>query len=296
MQHSHQHSDSHDLGIVFVLNVGFTLLEIVGGLIVNSVAILSDAVHDLGDSLALGLAWFLQRFSHKERDIRYSYGYRRYSLLGALISALILTLGSLLILSEAIPRLFDPQSFDASGMIGLAVIGVIVNFIAAYRLRGTTSPNAQTVGWHLLEDVLGWIGVLVVGIISLFANVPILDPLLSIAITLYILGNVMMRLWKSTEIFLQAVPDDVDLQSTKDYLRGLDDVNSIHHTHIWSLDGENNVFSTHLVVDDDTRSDEIITLRKTVKEYINEMNVEHATIAVEYEREHCALRNENPKS
>lgn len=292
MAHDHAHEAHGDLRTAFLLNLSFTLLEVVGGVLTNSVAIVSDALHDLGDSISLGLAWYLQRVSARSSDVRYSYGYRRFSLLGALINAIILIAGSLFVLSEAIPRLTDPQPFEAAGMIVFALFGVGVNGFAAYRLRGSGSANVQVVGLHLLEDVLGWIAVLIVGLVSLFADLPILDPILSILITGYMLVKVVGRLRHSVRVFLQAVPEGVDMAAIEQRLLAIPGVKSTHHTHIWSLDGEHHVFTTHLVVDDAASKEEVMRIRQDSQQAIHDLHVEHFTIAVEYESEECAMRNE----
>jgi cobalt-zinc-cadmium efflux system protein len=292
LAHDHAHEAHGDLRTAFLLNLSFTLLEVVGGVLTNSVAIVSDALHDLGDSISLGLAWYLQRVSARSSDVRYSYGYRRFSLLGALINAIILIAGSLFVLSEAIPRLTDPQPFEAAGMIVFALFGVGVNGFAAYRLRGSGSANVQVVGLHLLEDVLGWIAVLIVGMVSLFADLPILDPILSILITGYMLVKVVGRLRHSVRVFLQAVPEGVDMGAIEQRLLAIPGVKSTHHTHIWSLDGEHHVFTTHLVVDDAASKEEVMRIRQDSQQAIHDLHVEHFTIAVEYESEECAMRNE----
>ncbi|MBZ0294109.1 MAG: cation diffusion facilitator family transporter [Anaerolineae bacterium] len=290
---SHQHNHNPDnIRLAFFLNLGFTILEIIGGLLINSVAILSDSVHDLGDSFSLGLAWFLENYANRGSDQRYSYGYRRFSLLGALINALVLIVGSLLVLSQTIPRLIDPEPFNAPGMIVFAVIGVAVNGFAALRLRRNQSANAQVVGWHLLEDVLGWAAVLVVGIVAVFVDLPILDPILSILITVYVLVNVLRRLYDSARLFLQAVPQEVDLGELRQRLLGIEGVESIHHLHLWSLDGEHNVFTTHLVVPDETSYADMLRIRKTIRAITQDLNLEHVTVEVERTSEDCAMRHE----
>lgn len=288
--HTNDHADSNDLRLAFALNLGFTILEIIGGALINSIAIMSDALHDLGDSLSLGLAWYLQHLSKKESDNRYSYGYRRFSLLGAFINSVVLLAGSLYILTEAIPRLLDPESFDAPGMIAFASLGIVVNGLAVLRLRNTQSSNAQVVGLHLLEDVLGWVAVLIVGIVSLFVDVPILDPILSLMITTFVLFNVLSRLRQSVRLFLQAIPESIDLSGIEQTLRQIDGVRSTHHTHIWSLDGEHNVFTTHLVVADDTKPAAIMRIRTQANEAITDLHMEHITVAIEYESENCAMQ------
>jgi len=189
--HNHHHHTTENIKVAFFLNLSFTVIELVGGLLTNSMAILSDALHDLGDSVSLGLAWYFQRIAQKKSDLSYSYGYKRFSLLGAFINSLILSVGSIFILVEAIPRLFDPKQPDASGMIILAIIGVIVNGFAVLRLKKGKSINEKVVSLHLLEDVLGWLAVLIGSIVMYFFNLPVIDSLLSIGIAIFILLNVL---------------------------------------------------------------------------------------------------------
>lgn len=288
MSHSHHHDDVGDLRLAFFLNVGFAILEVFGGLLINSIAILSDALHDLGDSISLGLAWFLSGYSRKASDRRYSYGYRRFSLLGALINSIILIGGSLFVLSEAIPRLQQPEAFDAPGMILFAIVGVVANGIAVLRLRGSQQLNTQVIGWHLIEDVLGWFVVLIVGVVSLFVDAPILDPILSILITLYILAHALDNLRKSLALFLQAAPQGIDLAEIEGRLRDIDGVQSTHHTHVWSLDGEHNVLTTHLVVREDAGKDDLIRIKRSVREAVEDLSLEHLTIELEYSDEDCS--------
>jgi cobalt-zinc-cadmium efflux system protein len=288
MKHIHHHT-SRNLRIAFFLNLVFTLAEIVGGFYTNSIAILSDAVHDLGDSISLGMAWYLENLSQREGDLRFTYGYRRFSLLGALLTTSILLVGSILILLEAIPRLIAPQATDAQGMIYFAIAGIVINGIAVLRLRNDETMNARTVAWHLIEDVLGWVAVLIVSIILLFRPIYILDALLSIGITLYILWNVLGNLRKTLSLFLQGVPDSVDISEIDKRLRSLSDVQSTHHTHIWSLDGQHHVLTTHVVVDKDLSKDSILCLRRELQGLLSSLDFSHSTVEIEFGESDCGM-------
>jgi len=160
----HIHRRLHEEGNIskaFFLNLSFTVVEIIGGLFTNSLAILSDALHDFGDSISLGLAWYFQRLSKKDRDQNFSYGYGRFSLLGALVNSVILTVGSVFILYKAIPGVLAPEEADSLGMIWLALLGVVVNTLAVATLKKGQSLNEKVVRLHLLEDVFGWVAVLI---------------------------------------------------------------------------------------------------------------------------------------
>ncbi|MDX9859091.1 MAG: cation diffusion facilitator family transporter [candidate division Zixibacteria bacterium] len=287
--HDHSHAAAGSIRVAFFLNLAFTIVELFGGLWTNSVAILSGAVHDLGDSLSLGTAWYLEHLSRREGDRRFSYGYRRFSVLGALINTIVLLVGSLYILSQAVPRLMAPEHTNAEGMIGFAVVGVLVNGLAVYRLRGHSSLNVSVVAWHLLEDVLGWVAVLVVGITLKFSDLHILDPILSILITLYILFNVVRKLKSALSVFLQAVPEGVEIAALESAIKRLDGVCSVHHTHVWSLDGEHHVLSTHVVVDQAASKDDGARIKEAIRGITAQYKLEHTTVEIEYEGDGCSM-------
>jgi len=259
----------------------------ISGVPFNSMAILSDALHDLGDSFSLGLAWWMQEFSEKESNELYSYGYRRYSLLSALINALILVAGSVIIIYNAIPRIFNPEQTNAQGMIGIAILGIIVNGVAVVKSRGGKALNEQVISWHLLEDVFGWIAVFVVGMVMYFKEWYVLDPLISMVITLFILYNILKKLRDTVLVFLQAVPKEIDLEKIINNFLAIDQVVDTHHTHIWSLDSEYHVLTTHLVVDKSTTLEEYLNIKSKVRDSCKQFNIEHLTIQIDYEDESC---------
>lgn len=287
--HDHSHHTTSNIRLAFFLNLLFTILEIFGGIWTNSLAILSDAIHDLGDSLSLGLAWYLERYAEKGEDRKFSYGYRRFSLLGALVNAVILIVGSIFIISRAIPRLLEPEHSDAKGMIVFAIIGILVNGLAVFRLRTSESMNARVVAWHLLEDVLGWIAVLIVGIALLFTDNHLLDPILSILIAIYVLYNVIRSLRETIGLFLQSVPRSIEIEEILGKVNAIEDVCSTHHTHIWSLDGEHHVLTTHVVVEDSISKVDVRRLKDAIKRVLEEYEFSHVTLEIEYGEGDCAM-------
>ncbi|GJL66318.1 MAG: cobalt transporter [Nitrospirales bacterium] len=286
--HAH-HSDqsSQRIGWAFVLNVGFTIIEFVGGLLTNSTAILADAVHDLGDSLSIGTAWVLSLLSKKKADNSFTYGYKRLSLIGALINGIVLIAGSAWVLLQAIPRLFDPVMPAAEGMLALAVLGVVVNGFAAYKLSAGTTLNEKVLNWHLLEDVLGWAAVLIVSIVLLIVEVPILDPLLAVGFTLFILFNVARNTWYAVKLFVQAVPERGLIEKVRKELLTISQVDSIHHEHAWSLDGESTVYTAHLEMSSPMSSQEQLWIKNQVAEKLQEFEFSHTTIELEFPQEDC---------
>ena len=287
-EHHHHHS-SDNIKVAFFLNFSFTILEIIGGLYVNSIAIISDAIHDLGDTISLGTSWYLEEKSHKKSNKKFSFGYKRFSLLGALINSVILIIGSLYVINEAVGRILEPEHTDAMGMIFFAVIGVLVNGYAAWKLSGGKTMNQKVASWHLVEDVLGWVAVLVVAIILNFKDIHYLDPALSLLITAYILWNVIIRLKQTLFIFLQGVPEELDINEIESKILSIDFVNSIHHMHIWSLEGEHNVFTAHIKIDDNSNLNNFKKVKSDVKDILKEYKFEHYTVEVEFNDENCDL-------
>jgi cobalt-zinc-cadmium efflux system protein len=290
MGHDHSHHNAAgNIKLAFFLNLGFTILEIIGGIYTNSIAIVSDAVHDLGDTLSLGSSWYLQRKSEKEPNNKYSYGYRRFSLLGALINSVVLIAGSSYVVYQAIKRIQSPEPSDATGMIIFALIGVAVNGYAAYKLSHGNSMNEKVMSWHMIEDVLGWAAILIAAIILYFYDNLYIDPILSLLITAYILFNVFKRFKETVYLFLQGVPADIDLESIKKNIVALDHISSIHHTHIWSQDGEHHVFSAHLRVQNITALDQLVQIKNQVKEQLKDYDFEHVTIELDLEEADCSV-------
>lgn len=292
MAHNHNHQHNHteeNIKIAFFLNAGFALAELIGGYYVNSVAIIADALHDFGDSLALAFSWRMETLAKKESDKRFSYGYRRFSLLSAVVSAIVLMTGSIFVFYEAIRRLTNPQSSDARGMMVFALFGIAVNGFAALRTSQGKNLNSKIISWHLLEDVLGWAAVLVVSIVLLFTDLYFLDPLLSILITIIVLYNVIKNFRKTLSVLLQGVPETVDLSTLENEIQKMNMVNGIHHTHVWSLDGEENVLTTHIVLGLNAKRDQIRNIKNKVRELAKQNGLSHTTIEFEYLEDDCSM-------
>jgi cobalt-zinc-cadmium efflux system protein len=288
-EHLHTHKEISNIRLVFFLNLLFALAEIIGGMWTNSVAILADALHDLGDSITLGLSWQLERIAQRKGDLRYSYGYRRYSLLGAVVSAIVLVVGSVFMVLETVPRLIHPEPSDARGMLLFALAGILVNGIAVLRLREGKTMHARVITWHLLEDVLGWLAVLIVSLVLLSADIQILDPILSLLIIAYVLFNVFRNLRKTLALFLQAVPDEVEIKQIEQELLQTPKVKGIHHTHIWSLDGERHVLTTHIVLKENAKKEDIRIIKSVIRDLTRQCGLEHTTVEFEYLEGDCSM-------
>jgi cobalt-zinc-cadmium efflux system protein len=295
--HSHHHLPEMDdesprnIVVAFWLNTFFAVLEIVGGIYTNSVAILSDAVHDLGDSLALGLAYYFHKKSRQKRDTTFSYGYKRFSLLGAFINSLILIVSSVFIIQESLLRIGHPEQPDAKGMIALALFGIVINAAALLRLRKGHSLNEKVVSLHFLEDVLGWVAVLLGSIVMNFADIPVIDPILSLLISAYILWNVFKNMRATFKIVLQGIPENIDQEQVRKKVLAIKGVRNIHDVHFWTMDGQYNVITLHIGVAAATSSIQLEEIKNEVRHCLQHLNFQHVTIEMELEDTACKLVN-----
>lgn len=268
--------------VAFVLNLGFAIFELLGGLWTGSVAILSDAVHDLADAVSIGLSYGLERISQKQPDDRYTYGYGRFSALGGFITTTILLVGSVVVIINAVRRLFAPTPIYYDGMILFAVVGVGVNLLAAYMTRGGASINQKAVNLHMLEDVLGWIVVLAGAVIMRFTDLAFLDPLMSIGVALYIFIHAVGNLKQVLALFLQKVPENVSVETLQHKVSHVEGVLDVHHIHLWSMDGNILSATMHIV----TNTDPFDT-KLAVRAALKELGIDHSTLEVERQGEDC---------
>ncbi len=268
--------------IAFILNLSFSIFEFVGGIFTGSVAILSDAVHDIGDATSIGISYFLEKKSKKQPDKTYTYGYARFSVMGSVITTLILLFGSCAVIYNAIIRIFNPVEINYNGMIVFAVIGAVVNFLAAYFTKDGDSLNQKAVNLHMLEDVLGWVVVLIGAVIMRFTDISIIDPILSICVAVFIFINAIKNLKEVLDLFLEKIPQDINIDEIKEHILHIDGVKGVHHIHIRSIDGHHNYATMHIVTDGDSHK-----IKDKVREELSEHGIVHATLELESENEHC---------
>lgn len=268
--------------IAFLLNLAFAVFEFFGGLFTGSVAILSDALHDLGDAASIGISYFLERKSKKQPDETYTYGYGRFSVLGGLITTVILLVGSVIMIFHAVERLASPATIRYNGMILFAVVGLIVNSCAAFFTREGDSVNQRAVNLHMLEDVFGWAVVLAGATVMRFTELVWLDPVLSIGISLFIIFHALRTLKTVADLFLQKIPDGVSVAQIKARLEEIDGVENVHHIHLWSMDGQHPCATLHIVTDADPHA-----IKAAVREELCDHGISHVTIETETKGEHC---------
>ena len=275
--------------IAFILNLFFAVFEFVGGVFTGSIAIISDAVHDLGDATGIGASFFLEKKSKRTPDETHTFGYTRYSALGGMITTLILIFGSLFVILNAMRRLFHPVPLQYTGMLIVAAVGLTVNLIASFVTHGGHSSNQKAVNLHMIEDVLGWLGVLVGAVIMRFTNFYLLDPILSLCVALFFLIHACKHLKEILNLFLLKTPKKIDVAKLWSAILEIDGILDAHHLHISSLNEETIISSLHIVTKEYNAQ-----VKSKVKQKMREYGICHVTVEMETENETCAETNCNP--
>ncbi len=271
--------------VAFVLNLAFSVFEFIGGLYTGSVAIVSDAVHDLGDAASIGFSLFLEKKSKKQPDKSHTYGYARYSVLGSVITTCILLCGSAAVVYNAVNRILFPAEIRYNGMILFAVAGVCVNAAAAIVTREGDSLNQKAVNLHMLEDVLGWLVVLVGAVVMKFTDFVFIDPLMSIGVAVFIVINAFKALKEILDVFLERTPRDTDVDKIREHILQIDGITDVHHIHIWSMDGQNHYATMHVVSEQTP-----CVVKQKVREELREHGIGHATLELEAPDEDCGQK------
>ena len=271
--------------IAFFLNFAFSVFELFGGIWTGSVAILSDALHDVGDAISIGASFLFERKSKKQPDEKYTYGYARYSVLGGVLTTCILLVGSAVVLVNAVKRLIAPIEIRYNEMILFAIVGVVVNLCAAFFTRGEGSVNQKAVNLHMFEDVLGWLVVLVGAVVMRFTQFVWIDPILSIGVAIFIGVNAVKNLKEAIDLFLEKTPRGICIEEFKEHIEGVQGVLGVHHIHVWTLDGQSLYATLHIVAESPSHE-----LKERVREELKEHGIGHATIELEEEGEYCEHR------
>lgn len=240
---------SRNMTIAFLSNFSFAIIEFIFGLLFHSSAVLADAIHDTGDALAIGLSTFFEKISTRKEDREYTLGYKRYSLLGALLTSVILLIGSTLVIVENVPKLFAPEKVNYDGMLVLGIVAIAVNTAASRVVSHGHSHNESILSLHFLEDILGWLAVILVSLILRFTDWYFLDPLLSLVIAGFILSKALPKFWENIQIFLDHVPSDVDLSQLYQEIAALENVRAITQLNVWTTDGLEKFAMLHICLE-----------------------------------------------
>ena len=272
--------------LAFILNLAFSVFEFVGGIFTGSVAIVSDAVHDMGDAASIGISYFLEKKSKKQPDEKYTYGYARFSVLGSIITTVILLFGSVLVIFNAVNRIIEPTEINYNGMIIFAIIGTSINFAAAFLTRDGKSLNQKAVNLHMIEDVLGWVVVLLGAIVMRFTDFALIDPIMSIGVAVFILVHAIKNLKEAIDLFLEKTPHGITIQEMREHIAQLEGVLDVHHIHIWSVDGQAHYATMHIVTNADAHQ-----IKEKIRAEAREHGISHVTLELESEGEPCHEKN-----
>ena len=268
--------------IAFILNLFFAVIEFIGGSICGSVAIISDSLHDAGDAMSIGISYFMEKKSGKKPDEKYTFGYARYSVIGSVITLCILILGSIAVIIKSVERIVSPIEINYNYMLIFAIFGVFINFLAVIFTHGGKSLNQRAVNLHMLEDCLGWIVVLIGAVIMKLTGIALIDPIMSIGVSVFILISSIKAMSESISVLLQKVPSGICTDRIKEHLEEIDGVEDIHHLHVWSLDGESCIATLHARV-----NGEAMYFKTKIKNELAHMGVAHSTVEIEYSGEKC---------
>lgn len=269
----------------FLLNFGFAAIELVGGILTNSISIISDAIHDLGDSASIGTSLILEKKSEKKPDAKFTYGYLRYSVIGALLTSVILLVGSFFVIYNSICRFISPAEVNYDGMLILAIIGTVVNGLAALKTAHGKSLNEKTLSLHMLEDVLGWLAILVGSIVIKFTNWHFIDPILSLAIAVFILYHAFGHIKEVFDVILEKAPEEISSEHILQSLSEIEDVKDVHHLHLWTLDGNLHYATLHAVISEHSTPSEFEEIKHHIRHELEHHGITHCTIELEYH--HC---------
>ena len=271
-------SSKTSIWLAFFLNLSYAIVEFIAGGIFGSSAVLADSVHDLGDAIAIGISALLETISNREEDRQYTLGYKRFSLLGAMLTAVILMIGSVLVILENVTKIVHPQPVNEEGILWLGIIAVAINVLASLVVRKGKTKNESILSLHFLEDTLGWLAVILMAIILRFTDWYILDPLLSLVISIFILTKALPRFWSALKIFLDAVPEGVDIKQVKNDLEQLDHVVSVNPLNLWTMDGLEKNAIVHVCLEE---IEHIEYCKESIRNLLKDYDFQNVTIEVD---------------
>ncbi len=266
----------------FILNLSFSVFEFTGGIVSGSIAIASDAIHDAGDAISIGISYFLEKKSKKQPDEKYTYGYARYSVIGGFITTLVLLVSSILMIYNAFGRIISPAEINCNKMIVFAVVGICINLCATLCTRKSNSINQKAVNLHMLEDVLSWSVVLIGAVAMRLTGFTLIDPIMSIGVSVFIFINAIRNLKEIAELFLEKAPHNITPAEIQNCVQKIDGVIDVHHIHIRSLDGQNNLATMHIVSDSEPHK-----IKDSIRKELLEHGIGHVTLEIETSAEHC---------
>ena len=287
-RHNHTHAENvrgKKLLWVTLLNFSISLVQVAGGIISNSLSLISDAIHNLGDTSAIFIAFLAGKHADKRPDARKTFGYKRTEILAALFNAVVLIAICFFLFVEAYERFRNPQAIKGGIMLSVAVFGLIANLISVLVLQKEKSHNLniRAAYLHLLGDTLSSVAVIAGGIAILVWQIYWLDPLVTVAVGVYIIYHTWDVVRQTVDILMQATPRHIDIQEIKQSVEALPQVENIHHLHIWQMDDEHIHLEAHLNISQDLSLSKAQTVRHDVETLLKDkFGISHITLQIEY--------------
>lgn len=291
--HGHGHSHSHTnnkkaLFWAFLLIATFMVVEVIGGVITNSLALLSDAGHMLSDAAALGLSLFAMKLGERKATQSKTYGFKRFEIIAAALNGLTLIVISIYIFVEAYHRFTDPPEVQSMGMLTISVIGLVVNIIAAWILMSGDKDenlNVRSAFLHVLGDMLGSVGAITAALLIYFFGWGLADPIASIAVAILIIISGWRVTKESFHVLMEGTPEQIELNEVKDEIMKIPEVIDVHDVHVWSITSGVLMFTGHIAVEGGGAHDRV--LHKAQKLLHDRFGIDHSTLQVEGEEHGC---------
>ena len=287
-QHNHRHTvEGKKLLITVFLNLAITLAEFIGGIFSNSLALISDAFHNLSDTVAILITYITERISKKASDEKHTFGYKRIQILAALFNAVTLIAISVFLIFEAWERFNNPQPIKSVLMMTVAIIGLLANLLSVLLLKSHQKENIniKSAYLHLIGDTLSSVAVIIGGILIYFYEMYWIDPLITVLISIYIIKETYVILYDTYKILMQQTPSDIELEDIIASVSSLKEVSGIHHIHIWNLTDREVHFEGHIDLCEDLKvSDSQIVVDKIQRILKKKFEIDHITLQLEYDR------------
>ncbi len=290
-KHHHHPVNEKNLLVATLLNLVITLVQIAGGLLSGSIALLSDALHNLSDTFATFIAYLANRIGKRGANPKKTFGYKRIEILAALLNAVILIVMSVFLILEAYKRLNDVREINSMIMILVAMIGLLSNLFAAAILRADSkkSINVKAAYVHLIGDALTSLMVLAGGVLIRFFDLYWIDPVITFLISIYIVREAFVILKEAVNILMQSAPENLDIREIRNRVESHPEVNNMHHLHAWMLNDQQIHLEAHIVLDKDLYISQIDGVRGDIEALLNkEFSIRHITLQFEYNPGHKA--------
>lgn len=287
--HGHAHHDHGDLkgrnlGIAILLNIGITLAQVIGGIVSGSLALLSDAMHNFSDVLALIISWFASKLSSRKQTAKQTFGYKRAEILAALFNAISLVVIAFFLLKEAVQRISEPQDIESGLVMILGGLSILLNGLSVLLVKNDAKDNInmRSAYLHLLSDMVSSFAVVLGGLAMYLWDIPWIDSVLSIAIALYLVYSSWGLVKESVRILMQFAPVHINMDEIHEKIKALEEIENMHHVHIWQLDDKQINFEAHISFRNDLALSDVNKILHKLEHMLHDdFDINHVTLQPE---------------